>query len=282
MSNSSLERYIKKESFMIVLDSRNAETYLNGTKHSNVMFDIKYPIQIPKDAIYATCVVNTFTCPVSFYQINSTNNNLRIFSNNYVASYYFPDGNYNANTFMTAFRNLLPAGFTITYDSVINKFSIGYTTEFSIYPCSILSVIGGVFDNSTTYTSNITNTVYLPFPCNFAGLNSFNIRCSSMRTNNLDSFDVCSTSDIIASIPVNAMPNGVIFYEKRNDFEFEFKESIISELQIELMDDQENYLDLNNQHWNLVLQINYVREVEKDIKTSFHDIVLNNYSYNNI
>jgi hypothetical protein len=73
-----------------------------------------------------------------------------------------------------------------------------------------------------------------------------------------------------------------LIYEKRNDFEFEFKESIISELQIELMDDQENYLNLNNQHWNLVLQINYVREIEKDIKTSFHDIVLSNYSYNNI
>lgn len=282
MSNQELERYVKKESFLIVLDSRNADDYCNGTAHSDIMFDIKYPIQLPKDCIYMTWVVNTFTCPVSFYQINSTNDELLIMVNGNGNSYKFRHGNYNAQTFIKEFLNTMPAGYTLTYDSVTNKFTMGFTTTFIITPCSIMPVMGMLEDlkNGVCYYNDATTLkLVMPYQCNFAGLNSFNIKCD-IRTDNLDSFDNCSTSSIIASVPVNANQDGVIFYEKRNDFEFEVKENIVDMLHITIEDDRANKIDFNNQHWNLVIQVNYIREIVKDLKTTFYDIV--NFGYNNI
>lgn len=276
-STQPLETYVKKDSYLIVLDSRNAEEYTNGSKHSNVEFDVKYPIQIPKDCIYMTWVVNSFTCPVSWYLINDTNDLLRYMINDNVYSITLLHGNYNVKTFMTQFLSQMPAGFTISLSSITNKFTIGYTQSFSLLTGStIMSILGG--SDYTTYTTD-SNSLLMPYPCNFAGLNSFNLKCNNIRTDNLDSHDKCSTSPIIASIPVNASQNGVIYYEKRNDFEFEVKASCIDSLEICIVDDLGNYIDFNNQHWNLTLQVNYIREIEKDINDSFHSI-LNNYGYN--
>jgi hypothetical protein len=271
MSDQGVEKYIRKESFLIVIDSRNVTTKFNGTMNSDVCFCLHVPIQIPRDCIYMTWVVSHFTCPVSFYQINTTNNCLTVVVGTNTNSYYFTPGNYNAQTFMTQFTATMPAGFTIAYNSNTNKFTIGYTTSFTINQCSILPIIGGALDGATTYPST-SNSVSMPFPCNFAGLNSFNIRCSSIRTSNLDSYDCCSSSDIIASVPVSAIPGDVIYYEKKNDFEFEVKESTVDLLRLKIQDDLNNFIDFNNQSWNLVIQCNYIREFEKDMQLTFHGI----------
>ena len=138
-----------------------------------------------------------------------------------------------------------------------------------------MPILGGALNKSYYSLLNV-NSLTMPFPCNFAGLNSINIKCVNLRTDNLDSYDKCTTSSIIASIPVNASSNGVLYYEKRNDFEFDVKASCIEELSLSIEDDLGNNIDFNNQHWNLTLQINYIREIEKDVGTGFHEI-LNNY-----
>jgi len=33
-----------------------------------------------------------------------------------------------------------------------------------------------------------------------------------------------------------------------------------------------NFIDFNNQSWNLVIQCNYIREFEKDMQLTFHGI----------
>lgn len=280
MSELPTERYVKKESYLIVLDSRNATIYNNGSKHSDLEFDVKYPIKTSTDCIYMTWVVNTFTCPVSWYLINDTNDTLRYLINGNSYSIQFLHGNYNVKSFMNQFLSQMPLGFQIVLDSVTNKFTISYTQSFSFLSGStLMPVLGG--DSNNIYVSSFANALQMPYPCNFAGLNSFNIKCNNIRTDNLDSLDQCSTSPIIASVPVNASANGVIYYEKRNDFEFEVKESVIDNLEIAIEDDKGNPIDFNGQHWNLVIQVNYIREIEKDLRTGFHDI-LNNYGYNNI
>ena len=274
-----IDKYVKKESYLLVLDSRNANTYNNDSKMSDVTFDLKYPIRTPNDCIYMTWVVQTFTCPVSWYLIDSTNDKLK-YTVNSISTVTFPHGNYNVKSFMSKFISLMPAGFTINLDPLTNKFSIGYSQSFNLENDSTIMKILGGLDN-VDYYSGFGNILTMPYPCNFGGLNNINIKCNTIKTDNLDSHDSCSVSSIIASIPVNASSNGVIYYEKRNDFEFEVKETTISTLNISIEDDQSNYIDFNNQNWNLTIQINYIREIEKDIYTGFHDI-LNNYGYNNI
>ena len=111
--------YTAKESFLVVLDSRNATTYNNGTKHSDITLDLEDVIRMPKNCIVMSVVVNSFTCPISFYQINSTNK-IFIFNN---ISYSIPLGNYNASTFSSAITSLIPS-LTLTINTTNNVFTL--------------------------------------------------------------------------------------------------------------------------------------------------------------
>ena len=62
------------ESFLVVLDSRNATTFNNGDWKSDVTFDLQDSIRQSIDTISMQVVISSFTCPVSFYQINVSNN----------------------------------------------------------------------------------------------------------------------------------------------------------------------------------------------------------------
>jgi hypothetical protein len=54
------------------------------------------------------------------------------------------------------------------------------------------------------------------------------------------------------------------------DFEMTIKVAIIDHLVIDIKDDLNNYIDLNNQHWNLCIQFNIYRDIDKQPST-FHD-----------
>jgi hypothetical protein len=269
-------KYMRRESFLVVLDSsRNASTYVNGSKNSWLDFEILDVIKRPTDCLYMTMCVHSFTCPVSFYIINSTNNFLSITLNSITYPITVPAGNYNVNSFISTLTTLLASvtstTFIITMNDINNILTISNSTfNFTINSTSTIYQIMG-FKQATSYTST-NKTLTLPFTVNFSGLNSFNIQIENIKTSNLDSYDNC-ISNIIAVIPVNADANETLYYEKRNDFEFDVRESIIDYFEVQLIDDKNNYLDLNNQHFNLTLQINFIRDVIDDSDLKFNDIV---------
>lgn len=262
--------YIRKESFYVVCDSKNASFKSNGSLHSEVTFNISNPLIAPKDCLYITWCVSSFTCPVSFYLINSTNNRIVLVINGVGNTYMLPLGNYNVNNFITALLKILPSGFSMTFNSINNVYTLSSIFEFTIISTTFFRIIG--LAKNTSYTS-VNNTLIMPFPCNFSGLANFNIHCPSIRTNNLDSTEQLSASDIIANITVNSSSNGVIYFEKKNDFEFDVKERIINYLQFDIIDDDGNYIDFNNAHWHLVIQVNYIREFIKDTDKTFINII---------
>ena len=269
------DKYIRKESFYMVLDSKNASDKSNGSLHSDVTFNIECPLIAPNDCLYITWAVSSFTCPVSFYLINSTNNMIAIQFPNIVFPqlFYIPVGNYNVTSFAAALQSVL-LGFTLTFNSCTNVYSLTYTDNFQIVAGSTLLRIMG-FAKNTTYSST-NNTIVMPYSVNFSGLHNINIHCSSVRTKNLDSADKLSTSDLICAVNVNASSNGQIYFEKRNDFEFDVKERVINYLDFDLVDDEGNYIDFNNQHWHMCIQVNYIREIQKDSNSSFMDIIHEN------
>jgi hypothetical protein len=267
-------KYIRKESFYLILDSRNASEKSNGSLHSDVTFNISTPLIAPNDCLYLTWSVSSFTCPVSFYLINSTNNTIVLKVGTFAENtYILPSGNYNVNNFMTSLLNILPSGFSMT----INKINNVYTLTNNLYSFQIISTtmhrIIGLAKN-TSYISN-NNSLTMIYPVNFSGLANFNIHCQSIRTKNMDSNEQLSSSDIIASINVNASSNSIIYFEKKNDYEFDVKERIINYLDFDFLDDEGNYLDFNNAHWHMVIQVNYIREFVKDNTQTFMGILQN-------
>ena len=267
-----MSTYLKNENFTIVLDSRNATTYYNSTYNSEVTFEMKYPIIVPKDCLNMTWCVQAFTCPISWYLINSTNNLLSILMNSQIYNINVPYGNYNAISFQSILLGLLPGGFNITLNTSTNIYTLSHTTnDFIISSTSTIFQIMGFLKN-TSYTS-VNQTLVLPFTCNFSGLTSINIICENIRTNNLDSRTELTSSSIIASVPINNSQGGVIYFQKYNDYNFDIKTDIIDYLDILITDDLGNKINLNNQHWNLILQINFFREIIKPLDETFNDII---------
>ena len=62
-TNDSDPLYTNTNKFIMVIDSRNADDYNNGTSNSDMTFRIQEPIMIPKGAIKMTCAVLAFTAP---------------------------------------------------------------------------------------------------------------------------------------------------------------------------------------------------------------------------
>ena len=266
-------KYLKNENFTIVLDSRNATTYYNSTFNSEVTFEMKYPIIAPKDCLYMTWCVQSFTCPVSWYLINSTNNLLSITMNSMTYNISIPYGNYNATNFQTVLLSLLPSGFSISINAYTNIYTMTHSIfDFTINSTSTIYQIMGLYKGQS-YSSTSKNLT-LPYTCNFSGLNSINIICENIRTNNLDSRTQLTSSNIIATIPINNAQTGVIFFQKYNyDYCFDVKDDTIDYLDILIIDDLGNQINFNNQHWNLTIQINYYREIIKPIDENFNDIL---------
>jgi len=142
-----------KDSFILVLDSRNASQYLNDTFNSSVRFLFEEGLYFPSNNIQITCSVLSFIYPNSIYIVNETNNLLSLTINSVITNYYITYGNYNASNFMTYLLSILPTGFTISLNSINNIFTITYTSNFMINSTSTIYNIMG-FKKNTTYTSS--------------------------------------------------------------------------------------------------------------------------------
>jgi hypothetical protein len=264
------------ESFICVLDSRNATTYYNGSYNSLLVFDIEDAIKI--DGIKMMCCVDSFTMANSIYNINELNNILSI--NNF--QYNIPYGNYNATTFINTLLNLLSlgpnqVGWSITINSLTNQFTIiNNIMSFTINPCNIYQVMGFLQNTSYNSTNATYNILTLPFPCNFNGIQSMNINFDNVQTANIDSLSK-SNSSVIQSISIDNTSQQ-IFFNKTNDFFFEIKQDVIDYIQISIRDDLENLINFNNQHWNLTLQFSQLKNIDRFHQMNdFNNILRNGY-----
>ena len=123
-----------------------------------------------------------------------------------------------------------------------------------------------------TYYECVNNVIVMPYCCNFSGINSFNVKvCNISTTKNVNSYEK-SISSILGTIQVNGQQNNMIYYTQPFNYNFDVNEHTIDNLQIDIQDDLNNYIDFNNQSWNLTLlfQVSYNNKiVDKD---TFYDI----------
>ena len=267
--------YTDKENFLVVLDSRNATRYLNGSFNSSVIFEFEDTIQLHPKAIKLCCSLNHFTCPNSIYNINETNSLLSITVSGITSNYTFPYGNYNATTFMTQFKTLVGSSFGISLNTLNNKFTLTHTTnDFSINSNSTIYYEMGFVAN-TSYTST-SRSLTMPFTCNFNGIQSVNIHFENLNTNNMDSYNK-SNSAIIQSIPVDNTLQQISFH-RTNEFCFRIRQQNIDFIQIDIKDDLDRLVNLNNQHWNLTLQFSETKDFDRfHYNNNFHNILQNGY-----
>ena len=229
----------------------------NGTFNSNLTFSIPNAYASSNKIIYATARVIHAEIPNSFYIINEYNNILHTS----FGTYTIPFGNYNANTIMTYLRSVFPANIAVLFSNNTGRFTFSSSnTAFSFLNDSNCGLLLG-FTNNTTYSSTLisgVNTLAMPFPANLYGTKNIYVRLPQLVLDNLntatkDKFTICN-------IPKNVSPYGVILYENatgsysvvKNDLK-----GLDTNLVLELLDDQMNYIDFNNIEWSITLQFDF-------------------------
>ena len=177
MATNNIITYNTKTSTQIYLNSQTADIYINGTMKSNVVFFFEDPLQINKRAYEMRMSIVNAQMPISWYLINDTNNLIIINSVNY----YFKKGNYNIHTFITEWTNSIGPNWVLTFDSVTNKITFKYTSNF-IFSDSVINSIFPIIGlkSNTVYNSSSLSLV-APYCFNFCGLSRINIKSSTFN-----------------------------------------------------------------------------------------------------
>jgi len=247
-------------SIQVHLNSRDAKR-LNSSFNSHLEFNLPM-IQYTTFFTLFLSIAHA-AIPYSFYAINETNNIL-----NYSLITFDDDttnnetitlrpGNYTSGSLISELQQLLGANFNVSYSDVTNKVTFKHITNDIIFyqvNNSILSILG--FDVET-YTYFSSNKKVLT--CDFM-LNLFTVRnlCISTLfiTENVMSKNKSST--ILCSIPITTTPYTVINYINLIDHKVNLDTNIFNHIIIKITDQDGNFLNLNNQHFNITLQIDVV------------------------
>ena len=269
------EYIIIKESFLVVLDSRNATRHLNGSMNSSAYFEFEDPIQQDDFTIQKSCSVLNFSASNSIYNINETNSYLLINTSIQSYSINIPYGNYNFNTLQSIIYSIGIGTIQMLLDvntNIITFTNIDTSLFYIDSKSTLLSVIGGIIGQ--TYF-NQGNKITLPYQCNFNGVNNINIFMSNINTKNIESYTKTNSS-IIQSIQVFPYAPQIIF-NKTNDYSFTINQKIIDYIQIDIKDDLGRFINFNNTSWNLTLCFTLLKEIPRNV-SNFHSIIQNGYN----
>jgi hypothetical protein len=245
----------------------DAGTVLNGNMKSQILFSIPDAIVVDDSIEYIQFSIPYAVVPNSFYVINMTNCRLDILQSSVTTTYMFPMGNYNASTFITQFKTLLPTQFGITLGQNNNQFTITHTTtDFTILGTSTIDSIMGFSGNQASVGLSAT----MPRVCNFLPLPRICFRCSKL-SNSFTSSSIDST-DVILSIPNTAKLNGQIIYTNNSGSKTLFKLDSLRDFIVSLTDDDGNLLDFNgiSSFWVFRFDI-FRKNIERPM--SFRNIV---------
>lgn len=205
--------------------------------------------------------------PNSFYVVNYTNSILVINS----VSYQIPVGNYNANNLITALKLLIPT-YTITYNSITNRYTFTNNTAFTINSSSSCRSIIGLGNTNETAILNLgVYTLTLPYSVNFVPLPRISFKSNFFNFNNFNGIDY--SNDLFLSIQNNTNPNSMIHYINQTGIKFRVQDKNITTFVISITDDDGNFINFNNQDTRISLQIDveYIDVINNSL--TFNDLV---------
>ncbi len=258
---------IKKRSQILNISSLNA---INGDYKSQISVSIPdCNFSNPNvKAVYFS--VQHCEVPNSFYIVNYTNNILTIDNIQYVIQ----RGNYNTTTLMTYLLTILPSGFGITYSNITNKFTMTYSSNFTIN--GGLSTINKVMGFSNDNITSFANTLTFGNCVNFLPLARLNFKSNLFKFGNYSQNN--GSGDIFLSLQNNAPAMGVINYSNSSNLKFYMEDKAITTFIISVCDDNGNLINFNGVEWFMTLQIDTeIFEPEKTL--NFQNIVGQQFTY---
>lgn len=246
------------ESKIVTLNSKYAIIKKNGAFLSSVVFELGEFLKDDKDIIHRSITLQSAQIPYSFYVINFSNQFLKIDT----TTFTIPVGNYNANTLITAILTQISPTYpsmTITLNKINGKLLFSNNSNFTIFnnfQYSIGSVLG-IADN--TNLTSVSNTLELTYSLNLLGIKSLEVRSFVLSMNNVSSTQGGSNT-LVASIPVDAVPFGMINYTDTGNNQMTFTNTTLDTFDIEIIDGESNqYVNFNNSNWTMTFILHLTR-----------------------
>jgi hypothetical protein len=227
-------------------------------------FVVDYPDGIIscRDNEYIELNVVSFDMLNNMYNINSTNNSLKV--NGTLT--YIPYGNYSVKTFRTMLLTLLPIGTTILYNEAQNTYS--FTGTGTIQPITMGALIGLTndiqvpIDNLTTGLINLSSFSKIILRTQGITYYQSNLENLQVTTSNLQLF-----SDIIFwKNKQDIEPFKIIAYNNEdggNNFCLEVQDKMIFRLQFQLKNEKNEFIE-DAPDWMAVIQYN-IYERQDDV-----------------
>jgi len=239
--------------------------YANNKKNTSYLSDLEFYFKnILKDEpniVRSTIQLINAQFPVSYYTINYTNN---IFIVNSIPI-TITKGNYNSSNLITELKNQLLTVFGLTFNIIISRITgimtFYSTSSFTFNSSNLLQILG--FEKGINYTSTLAfnplgnYSIIAPFPLNLLGIKKIKLFSNILATNSFDSFGSGNNS-LIQTITVNAPPFGMIIYSQPTEALI-LKSKIIDTLDLQIYDEDNNFINFNNCNFTITLQLNVIR-----------------------
>jgi hypothetical protein len=210
-------------------------------------FAVDYPDGIIscKDNEYIELNVVSFDMPFNMYNINTTNNSMKV---NDILK-YIPYGNYSVKTFRTTLLSLLPIGTAITYNDAQNTYT--FTGTGTIQPIKMGALIG------------LPNNIQVPINNLTTGLiNLSSFSKIILRTQNITYYQSNVENLQVASSNLQLFSD-IIFWKNKQDVEHK----MIFRLQFQLKNERNEFIE-DAAEWMAVIQYNIYERQDDVIKNT--------------
>jgi len=277
--------YIHRQGRIVHLRSKDTLIALNGLT-SNISVCLNNPLTLNDDE-YFVISVTSFTCPMSFYSLDSNNNVVYVTESDEDGgnpqtkhSFTIGTGNYNIRDLSTLLQTALNTNtnysivYTVSYNKNTNKITISTTTEnkkavFDFTQNYTVRAIFGLTNN--THTMTTTTALTSDSVCNINNHDVIYIRSNLVSGFSIDSSNNMCNTDILQKVELRSGMNEYIFlYNSSTSIIYQ---SAISNIELKLTDEDGNLINLNGCHWTISLLVNYIKREELyDSKKRVEDI----------
>lgn len=257
---------ILKERRLININSEDATFKNNGTFLSDLVFSFSNILKEERNIVYVEGGVLNAQIPVSFYAVNYTNNILFYSLNSTIFSITIPVGNYNFTSFASAIvARFLANGhtFSITINQTTGIItftnSTGTLNNFQELGSTAWRIFG--FETGSGNFNATANVITPPYLLNLLGVKKIKISCEAFSISSCDSKNF-STSTLIDTISVDVPAYGQINYINQTGEYGRLRRKEINNIDIQIKDENNNFINFNNTDWSITLAIIIFRQVE--------------------
>ena len=199
--------------------------------------------------------------PMSMYSINASNNTLKV--NNLVYT-ITEAGNYDAFNIQDTLNTLfIPINTTVSFNKKTNKFKItnnGFGGTVELQGGTLLPFLGF----TEAQLNAPLNAITAENCCNLAGIPNLYIN-SNFNISNIDSSG--NYNGCLAKISTNAAAGSYVMYQPSPIHYHLVSNGNISNIVIDIVDDQKQYIDFNGLTWSMTLSCHFRKKRTVDIST---------------